>query len=213
MNDLNTLLDRAAGPVAHHAPLDAHADLTRGRRALSRTRRRRSAAGLLGVAAAGVAGVGLVRYTGEDNGTQQAVEGPAAPGQQSGISFLAQPLAAGPYTFDSTPRGWEVQGVTPSAVTIARVGAADQDPDSFIGKLVIMFDGNPLSGEPVQRDGRTFWVNDDSDYTTIATPTLAGEPAGNVLIQFPEDTGWTNDTMLEFLSGVHVGEGAALGVG
>ena len=120
---------------------------------------------------------------------------------------------AGPYTFDSTPRGWEVQGVTPSAVTIAPVGAADQDPNSFLGKLVIMFDGNPLSGETVERGGRTFWVNDDSDYTTIATPTLAGEPAGNVLIQFPEDTGWTNDTMLEFLAGVHVGEGAALGVG
>ena len=38
MNDLNTLLDRAAGPAT--LPFDAHADLTRGRRALSRTRRR-----------------------------------------------------------------------------------------------------------------------------------------------------------------------------
>jgi len=213
MNDLNTLLDRAAGPVAHNVPFDARADLGRGRQALSRTRRRRGAAGLLGFAAAGVVGVGITRYAGPDDGPQQAVERSGKSEQRAGISFLAQPLVAGPYTFDSTPRGWEVQGVTPSAVTIAPIGAADQDPDSFLGKLVIMFDGNPLSGKTVERDGRTFWVDDDSDHTTIATPTLADEPAGNVLIQFPEDTGWTNDAMLEFLAGVHVGEGAALGVG
>jgi len=207
MNDLNALLDRAAGPVA---PIDAHADLTRGHRALSRTRRRRSAVGLLGVAAAGVAGIGIVRYAGPDEGPQQAVERPVP---DAGISFLAQPMEAGPYTFDATPEGWEVQGATPSAVTIAPIGIADQNPDSFVGKLVILLDGNPLSGEQVERDGRTFWVHGSSGYTTIATPTLPGEPAGNVLIQFPNDTGWTRDTMLEFLAGVHVGSGAEQGVG
>jgi hypothetical protein len=210
MNDLNTLLERAAGPAS--AAVDAHADLTRGHRALSRTRRRRSALGLVGVAAAGVAGVGIVRFAGDD-GPSQAVERHGAHGRQAGISFLAQPLEAGPYTFDSTPQGWEVQGSSPSAVTIAPVGAADQDPDSFVGKLVILFDGNPLSGEQVTRDGRTFWIHGDSGYTTISTPTLPGEPAGNVLIQFPDDTGWTRDTMVQFLAGVHVGAGAQLGVG
>ena len=103
--------------------------------------------------------------------------------------------------------------MTPSAVTIAPVGLADQDPNSFIGKLVIMLDGNPLSGEQVERDGRTFWIHGSSGYTTIATPTLPGEPAGNVLIQFPKDTGWTQETMLELLAGVHVGAGAEQGVG
>ena len=43
MNDLNTLLERAAGRRPGR-PVDAHADLTRGHRALSRTRRRRGAA-------------------------------------------------------------------------------------------------------------------------------------------------------------------------
>jgi hypothetical protein len=213
MNDLNTLLDRAAGPAAHNAPLDVHADLTRARRALSSTRRRRSAAGLMGVAAAGVLGVGIVRHTGEDTGQQQAVEGPADPGQQSGISFLAQPLAAGPYTFDATPEGWEVQGVSPSAVTIAPVGFADQEPDSFIGKLVIMFHGNPVSGEQVELDGRTFWIHHSDGYTMIDTLTLPGEPAGKVQIQYPDNTGWTRDTMLQFLAGVHVGDGAQKGLG
>jgi hypothetical protein len=59
VNDLNALLERAAGPAT--APVDAHADLTRARRALSRTRRRRGALGLAGVAAAGVVGVGIAR--------------------------------------------------------------------------------------------------------------------------------------------------------
>jgi hypothetical protein len=57
MNDLNALLERAAGPTT--APVDAHADLGRGRVALSGTRRRRTAAGLVGVATAGVVGVGV----------------------------------------------------------------------------------------------------------------------------------------------------------
>jgi hypothetical protein len=212
MNDLNTLLDRAAGPASHQ-PVDVAADLTRGHRALSRTRRRRASAGLAGVAAAGVVGVGVVRHVGADEGPQQATEQHTDTGRTAGISFLAQPLEAGPYTFDATPEGWEVQGVSPSAVTIAPVGFADQEPNSFVGKLVILFDGNPLSGDKVERDGRTFWVHGDSGYTTIATPTVSGEPAGHVLIQFPDDTGWTRDTMLEFLAGVHVGSGAQQGVG
>jgi len=211
MNDLNTLLDRAAGSVT--APVDARADLTRGHRALSRTRRRRSAMGLLGVAAAGVAGVGIVRHEGANDGPPQAVERHGADGRQVGISFLAQPLKAGPYTFDDTPEGWEVQGVTPSSVTIAPVGAANQDPSWFVGKLVIMLDANPLTGEQVVQGGRTFWIHGSSGYTMIATPTLAGEPAGNVMIQFPDDTGWTRETMLQFLAGVHVGDEAQPSVG
>ncbi len=209
MNDLNVLLERAAGPAT--APVDAHADLTRGHRALARTRRRRAAGGLLGVAAAGVVGVGVVRFT--EPGGDVAADKPAHHQKSIGISFLAQPFEAGPYTFDQTPEGWEVQGANPSGVTIAPVGFPDQEPLSFVGKLVILFDGNPLSGEQVQRDGRTFWVHGDSGYTTIATPTRPGEPTGNVLIQFPDDTGWTRDTMLAFLGGVHVGPGAQQGVG
>ena len=209
MNDLNVLLDRAAGPSS--APVDAHADVTRGHRALARTRRRRAAGGLLGVAAAGVVGVGAVRLAQPDSSQPQtAVESKTRVG---GISFLAQPFEAGPYTFDQTPVGWEVQGAYPQGVTIAPVGFPDQEPGSFVGKLVILFDGNPLSGEQVQRGDRTFWVRSNSGYTTIATPTLPGEPTGNVLIQFPDDTGWTRDTMLTFLASVHVGQGAEQGVG
>ncbi len=210
MNDLNVLLDRAAGPVT--APVDAHADVTRGHRALARTRRRRAAGGLLGVAAASVVGFGAFRMAQpDDTQPQQAVETKTR--DDGGISFLAQPFEAGPYTFDQTPVGWEVQGAYPQGVTIAPVGFPDQEPASFVGKLVIMFDGNKLSGEQVERDGRTFWVRGDSGYTTIATPTLPGEPTGNVLVQFPNDTAWSRDTMLTFLASVHVGQGAQQGLG
>ena len=128
--------------------------------------------------------------------------------------LLAQPFEAGPYTFDATPEGWEVQGANPTAVTIAPVGFPDQEPLSFVGKLVILFDGNPLGGgEQVELDGRAFRVSASEDNTTIATRTRPDEPAGVVRIQYPSDAGWTRETMLDFLAGVHVGSGAQQGVG
>jgi hypothetical protein len=210
MNDLTTLLDRAAGDTP---AIDADADLRRGRHALSRTRRRRSAIGLAGVAAAGVVGVTASRNLGSDDGPTAAVES-ADSGAADRISFLAQPLEAGPYTFDTTPEGWEVQGADDSSVTIAPVGFADQDPTSFVGKLTILFDANPLFGKQVEQDGRTFWVNTSNPGTTVvATPSLPGEPTGHVLIQVPDSAGWDQDAMLTFLGSVHVGPGAQAGVG
>jgi len=138
MEDLTTLLDRAAGPAPHS---DASGDLTRGRRALARTRRRRGAAGLLAVAAASVVGVGAVRYADRPSPAPRVVEvpedvtTPATPdASPTGVQLLAQPLEAGPYTFDSTPEGWYVQGAYPQGVTIAREGAdLNPSPYSFEG--------------------------------------------------------------------------------
>ena len=211
MNDLNTLLDRAAGPAT--APVDAHADLTRGHRALARTRRRRARRRP------------ARRRRRRCRGRRRVPDGPAgrhaaAAGRgddqtrdDGGIRFLAQPFEAGPYTFDQTPEGWEVQGAYPQGVTIAPVGFPDQEPASFVGKLVIMFDGNPLSGEQVELDGRTFWVRGDSGYTTIATRTLPGEPEGNVLDPVPERHRLDPRHDAQFLAGVHVGPGAQQGLG
>jgi hypothetical protein len=213
MNDLNALLERAAGPVT--APVDAHADLTRARRALSRTRRRRSALGLAGVATAGVVGVAAVRLTdrsdvvADRSGTHHQKQQ-----QNLGVPLLAQPFTAGPYTFDQTPEGWEVQGAYPTAVTIAPVGFPDQEPLSFAGKLVIMLDTNPIgAGDRVDADGRTFVVAADDDYTLVSTRTRPGEPDGVLRIQYPTSTGWSRATMIAFLAGVQVGPGAQPGVG
>jgi hypothetical protein len=216
MNDLNALLERAAGPAV--APVDAHADLARGRGALTRTRRRRRALGLAGVATAGVVGLGLGRLADRD-GDVAADHGPdhrtSSHRADVGVPLLAQPFTAGPYVFDQTPQGWEVQGAYPQGVTIAPVGFPDQQPLSFTGKLVIMLDTNPVGdGDPVELDGRTFVVRrSDGDYTLVSTRTRPGEPAGVLRIQYPSSTGWSRDTMVAFLAGVRVGTGAQPGLG
>jgi hypothetical protein len=222
MNDLTALLDRAAGPAP--AP-DVTGDLARGRRALARTRRRRGAAGLLGVAAASVVGVGAVRYADGPASAPRVVEVPedvkddaTTPATQdaspTGVQLLAQPFEAGPYTFATTPEGWYVQGAYPQGVTIAPEGAdLNPSPYSFEGKLVIMLDGHRPFGEPVTFAGREFWVRSSSGYTTIETLTRPGEPEGKLSVQFPVDTGWAEATMFEFLASVEVGPGAVQGIG
>ena len=212
MNDLNALLERAAGPVT--APVDAYADLTRAQRVLSRTRRRRRALGLAGVATAGVVGVGAVRLTDRSDVAADRGGNHHQKHQDLGVPLLAQPFTAGPYTFDQTPEGWEVQGAYPTAVTIAPVGFPDQEPLSFTGKLVIMLDTNPMgSGDRVDVGGRTFVVAADDDYTLVSTRTRPGEPEGVLRIQYPTSTGWSRATMIAFLAGVQVGPGAQPGVG
>ncbi|HEX5089969.1 MAG TPA: hypothetical protein VFV89_19330 [Nocardioides sp.] len=208
MNDLNALLERAAGPAT--APFDAYADLTRAQRALSRTRRRRRALGLAGVAAAGVVGVGIERFSGQgDLATDRtAASDPTVP-----TATPAPPdVTAGPYTFPALPDGWEVQSARPQVVTIAPVGFPDQQPLSFLGKLVIGYDQNPPSGEKVQRDGRTFWVNDGGDTAIVSARTRPGEPDGEVTVQFPT-AAFSTDDMITFLAGVHVGPGAEPALG
>jgi hypothetical protein len=209
MNDLNALLERAAGPAT--ATFDAQADLTRAQRALSRTRRRRRALGLAGVATAGVVGVGIDRFSGHrDVATERTLASdPTVPT----TTPAAPDVTAGPYTFPALPDGWEVQGAHAQVVTIAPVGFPDQQPLSFPGKLVIGYDQNPPAGQPEQRDGRTFWVNGGGDTIVISARTRADEPAGEVTIQYPTSSGWTTDEMITFLDGVHVGPGAEPGLG
>jgi hypothetical protein len=211
MNDLNALLERAAGPFT--APVDAYADLTRGRRALSRTRRRRRALGLAGVAAAGVVGVGATRLLDRDGDVAADSPASTSPTVDTPWAPPGPDLTAGPYTFPAIPKGWEIQGHRPQVVTIAPVGFADQEPLSFPGKLVITYDQNPPSGQRVERDGRTFFVDTSGDTANIAVRTRADEPDGEVSIQYPTSTGWTVDDMVTFLAGVRVGPGVQPGLG
>lgn len=213
MTRLTDLLDLAAGPD-DPGPAHATEDLRRGHRALRAGRAR-----LLSTAAAGVTVAGLAAYA--------VTSGPADPGQRrderptasassspgQGIRLVSQPLEAGPYTFGSTPEGWHVQDVNPFGVVIVPETGVSSDPDDFAGKLVVMFDRNPVSGEQVTYQGRDFWVRGDAGYTTILTRTRGDEPPGVVSVQFPDDAGWTHDLMLEFLSTVHVNDTARPGLG
>jgi hypothetical protein len=197
-------LKRALQAVAEtdrpeHDPTD---DLARAREAARARGRRRFRVGLAGVASVAVLAVGTVTVLDRD------------PAPDPGVHLVAERLDATPYTFDLTPKGWSVQAQTPTAVTIVPDdGSTSSSPDDFRGKLVIMFDANEPDGRVIDQDGRRFWSRGDSDYTTVATRTVAGEPAGVVRIQYPDDAGWDLASMVDFLASVHVGPGARLGVG
>ena len=213
MTDLTDLLDRAAD--SDDNPVDVRADLVRARTAWQRRRRIRSlaAAGSLvavGILAVGVAGSGVLDRAPQDNSA--VVEDPGSESDDSS-TLVAASLEAGPYTFGKVPEGWTVQGTSPSAVTIAQEGDDDEHPDSFVGKLVIMYDQNPLSGEQSVVNGRTFFTRGDSGHTTIAVATEPGQPEGEVLVQFPDSAGWSHDTMIEFLDAVEVNASARPGLG
>ncbi len=208
MTELSDLLNRASEP--EHTSTSVDADLARGRAALRR-RRARGAIRLGSIAAVGVIAAGIVG----SNALQSDRDNPAAVPDRGtdGVQRGAADADAGPYTFGKLPEGWEVQGVLPSAVTIAPVGFKDQSPYSFLGKLVIMYDQNPPSGDVTSVNGRDFYSRGDSDHTTVVVATRPGEPDGMVSVQYPDSTGWDTDTMIEFLDAGRVNESAEPGVG
>jgi len=210
-HDLKDALGLAA-ETSRPVPSPAE-DLARAQGAARARTRRRFRAGLAGLAVTAVLGVGVSTLLTDSAPTDQGQQ--AAPVSPGTVRLVAERFDAAPYTFDLTPRGWSVQGQRPQAVTIAPDdGSTSSHPDDFVGKLVIMFDANPPSGELVQRDGRDFWVSDSgAGYTTMATRTRGGEPSGVVRIQYPRDAGWDEESMLAFLASVHVGDGARHGLG
>jgi hypothetical protein len=200
-------LKRALASVAdaERPDTDPAADLDRARGAARRRTRRRFRLGLGGLAAVTVLAVGVTLVVDDE---------PAPVTPSAGVELVAEPFEATPYTFDLTPQGWSVQGANPNAVTIAPDdGSTSSEPLDFRGKLVILFDANPVGGRELEHDGRTFWVSGDSGYTTVSTRTLPDEPRGVVRIQYPEGAGWDLDAMVAFLASVHVGPGARHGVG
>ncbi|RYB93226.1 hypothetical protein EUA93_01970 [Nocardioides oleivorans] len=236
---LHDLLDDVAGPDAGGAPEVPH-DLARARTALRHRRRRAYSLGASGLAAAAVLSIGTVAImTGAQDPAPTTSPSPPAPSVPvespdpasptpspetsaseepvvvQEVRLVNQALTAGPYTFGTTPQGWEVQNNDPLAVTIGRIGDPDTDAGSFVGKLVIMLDDLPLGGgEHVTREGRDLVVRDNGDgYTTISVATRPGEPGTTVRIQFPAELGWTRDAALTFLSSVEVGPDALPVVG
>jgi len=184
-------------------------DLERARVALRERNRRRFQVGLGGLVVLAVAGVGTTAVVDYANAPDSS-----STTASTAIQLVDETFDATPYTFDLTPKGWSVQAQNSTAVTIVPDdGSTSGDPDVFVGKLVILFDQNPTSGPAVVDDGRKIWISGDSGYTTMSTRTRAGEPAGVVRIQYPNDAGWTRTAMLDFLASVHVGRTAQPGHG
>jgi hypothetical protein len=214
MNHLNDLLERAAGPAG--ATVDARHDLSRGHRALARTRVRRSAAGLVGVAAAGVIGVGLTQRGG-DEGTQVATD-PTPTGTATATPTPTptppptQDPVPSPYELPELPAGWTASAYNEFATTFAPPGATVNDePGDFEGTIVLLYDKEPTFGKKRVVDGRAYFTRGDSGYTTISTRTRPDEPQGTLRLQFPDTV--DVQSALAFLSGVRVLDGAQPAVG
>jgi hypothetical protein len=214
-HELANLLDAAAGPAT--PPSDVLADLARGRAALRQSRARTLGRGVAGIGLASVLAVGAVQILHDP---------PAAPPttaplhHDAGIRLVDHVLEAGPYTFGKTPEGWTFQGQNDFvALIVPADGDISPRLDVFVGKIAVMLqsaDAAPGPGpedQTVTADGRTFWIGPGGDSTTVRTPTLPGEPTGEVLVQFPSATGWTQSEMVAFVGSVSVGPGARKGLG
>jgi len=206
MTDLTDLLDRASDLGETSMPISD--DLARARAAL-RSRRRKQGLATVGSLCA----LGVIAGFGAQAVLDRSVEGSPRVIETKESALFSADVTEGPYTFGKLPVGWEVQGSYPQGVTIAPVGFPDQEPASFIGKLVIMYDQNPLSGEPTDYNGRAFYSKTEGDHDTVRVHTRAGEPEGVVSVQYPDSAGWSVATMIEFLDAVQVGDQALPGLG
>lgn len=225
MTDMKDLLNVALSDIPRTGePASAAEDLTRGRRLLRRRRQRIT--GLAGVTAAVLCGI-LVPLS--LNGSSPAASHPVA-AASSPVS--SHPKAAGAptgatapqsqahaiklvawkgtqppgYEVAWMPKGWVVQGSNPYALTIAPAGDKNKNPDSFLGKLVVMLQSRDATAPPANwadqpvngREGK-FDVQGD---TQILTFKVAGGQW--VVVQAPVILGWDSAELAKFAGGVQM---------
>jgi hypothetical protein len=225
VNDVKDLLNLALSDrPAPAEPADPHGDLERGRSLL----RRRRLLGLAGVTAAMAVGAlvpvalqssgapashpAAVHHAGAQTGKPRAAS-PSASGSSRSIGSIALVAWRGTqppgYLVSWMPSGWQVQGSTPYALTIAPAGDPDTNPDSFLGKLVVMLQSAdapslpPGASQPVNaRPGIFQTAAQAGGNTEILTFQVAG---GHwVQVQAPMTLGWDSTELAKFASGVQV---------
>jgi hypothetical protein len=232
VNDVKELLDLALDKApAADAPADPRGDLERGRRLL----RRRRLLGGAGVTAAIAVGA-LVPVALQAGGGPAAHHGVSAARTASGqVGKAPRPSSPPPkapgsialvawtgtqppgYRVSWMPRGWVVQGSTPFALTIAPPGDKDTNPDSFLGKLVVMLqsaDASSPSGTPKPVNGRPGFFESAAQAggnTEILTFQVAGGHWAQV--QAPMSLGWDSAELAKFAGGVQVLSAAQPGRG
>lgn len=207
MKDIKHLFDVASSPV--RVGPDPAEDLARAHAASRARTSRRIQLGSVGLALAAVVTAGLLQSINEPSPSSELTSP-----QAGSVRLVAQTFTADPYTFDLTPSGWSVQDTNPYRVTIAPDdGSASDEPDDFVGKLVVMFDQTPPEGKQVALDGRDFWIRYGDDSLTVMTATRRDEPPGTVRIQYIGESKWSPVALMKFLGSVHVGAGALPGNG
>ena len=209
MKDLKDLLglaldDDAPGGM-HAGPVAVEDDLARGRLLLRRRTRRRMVAGSAAVTVVAIAAI-----------VPTLASGPAAVSKTS-ANANTKPAAARiklvdytgtqppGYTVKMIPDNWVIQGSTPFALTIAPANASDKDPDSFIGKLVILqeaFDTSEVQGfmkTEVQGHVAYYGVDD-----SIASLVIEQTPSRWLDVQAPASLHWTEHQEAQFGAGVTI---------
>ena len=212
MNDVKSLLELALSDgIAPDSGRSANPaeDLARGRRRL----RRRRLTTLAGVTAAVLCGA-LVPLALHPSGGVAASRPQAPPSHPAAassapshkIALVAWKGTQPPgYRVSEMPKGWLLQGSNPYRLTIAPASDRDKNPDSFLGKLVVMLQSSdatsPPTGafQPVNGRPGFFLVQGD---TQILTFQIAGGQW--VVIQAPTSLGWDSSELARFASGVQV---------
>jgi hypothetical protein len=218
VNDIHDLLDHAAGDV-DLSPRSADDDLLRGRRALRR-RRARLTATPLALVTAGATVITLGQRP-DVPPTRHAVLHSPIPAQHPRINpIIAVRLVAytgqqpSGYRVAYVPDGWEIQGANPFAMTIAPVGFADQQPDSFVGKLLVMLRSTDDTGTPA---GSARPVGTGTGYLnhTEGIVVLTYQDAAKhwIQLQVPPSLHGSDDDVAKFGAGVEITRDAVPGRG
>ncbi|WP_433377764.1 hypothetical protein ACQPZX_10455 [Actinoplanes sp. CA-142083] len=204
----------AASPPASPSPEQADQDVARGRSALRRRRAVRGAGASVFVVAALAAAVAYGAGTGASHDKAPVVAAPAVVSTQLVAYRGEQPKG---FTIDKVPAGWEVQGVNAAALTIAPIGLADKNPDSFVDKIAIMLQSQDATDTPtgtaVKVGGKPGVINQGLG-TDHGKNLWVKQPNGIwMLVQIWDARGWTDAAMVEFGAGIHVLPGAVQGRG
>jgi hypothetical protein len=231
VTDLHPVFDDLAGtsgPI-NAALLDA--DLVRGRRALRVRRRNALAGGTFALAA--VVGVSALSLGGSSGGAAPTIAAApitapvTVPVQTPHISFVAYTgdQAAPGFRVDSIPDGWKMQGVSQYTLNIVPPGL-HTNMNSFVGKLVVMLesadaDPSDLSNLPddiavshTTVDGRPAVIfKEGTDDTASASLHWTDAAGHRIDVQWPQSSGWSDDEMTQFATGVHVLGAAKAGRG
>lgn len=118
------------------------------------------------------------------------------------------PALAGSYQPRLMPEGTVVQGGSEYRLTIARADDPDTNPDSFVGKVVVMLSGRAAP------DAAEVEPTDDGFSKVVVVPLghpIDGSSAFEV--QYAPGLGWTDDEALTFASSITVLPSALSGKG
>lgn len=223
MPDLHTRLDEIAVPTVAPSTSTVDADLARGRRALRLRRTVQIAGGSsLAVAAVLVAALAIPHASAARNSAKVAGGGTTIGTNGASGTHRATRLVAytgqqpNGYTLDQMPEGWVVQGSNEYHFTLAPENAADKNPDSFAGKIVIDL-SDAIPNDVVKKD---ILVGDQPGVlATMAGPTggrslFVQQPSGAYLtIQVWDGLGWSDGEIVQFALGVHVHDDAVVAHG